>query len=224
MGQMIAYSRPDGKTAQAYLAEAADSRAPGIVVIQEWWGLQEQIKGLCDRLAASGYHALAPDLFHGIVVPYHDPAGAAKEMTSLNFIAATDQDVRGAVQFFSSQGKKVGLTGFCMGGAITLLGAVRIPELAAAVIFYGLPPANVADPADVRVPLQAHFANQDGWCTPAAADAFEASLKAAGRSCEIYRYEADHAFVNQQRPEVYDAAAADLAWQRSLAFWKRHLG
>ena len=224
MSRFISYTRPDGRTAQGYLAEAEDPRAPGIVVIQEWWGLQEQIKGLCNRLAASGYHALAPDLFQGIVVPYHDADQAARQMNSLNFLEATDQDVRGAAQFFAAQGKKVGLTGFCMGGAITLLGAVRVPELAAAVIFYGLPPAGVVDPADVRVPLQAHFANQDTWCTPAAVDAFEAALKAAGRSCEIYRYDADHAFVNQDRPEVYDPAAADLAWQRSLAFWKRHLG
>lgn len=224
MSRFISYTRPDGRTAQGYLAEAEDPRAPGIVVIQEWWGLQEQIKGLCDRLAASGYHALAPDLFQGIVVPYHDADQAARQMNSLNFLEATDQDVRGAAQFFAAQGKKVGLTGFCMGGAITLLGAVRVPELAAAVIFYGLPPAGMVDPADVRVPLQAHFANQDTWCTPAAVDAFEAALKAAGRSCEIYRYDADHAFVNQDRPEVYDPAAADLAWQRSLAFWKRHLG
>ena len=224
MSRFISYTRPDGRTAQGYLAEAEDPRAPGIVVIQEWWGLQEQIKGLCDRLAASGYHALAPDLFQGIVVPYHDADQAARQMNSLNFLEATDQDVRGAAQFFAAQGKKVGLTGFCMGGAITLLGAVRVPELAAAVIFYGLPPAGMVDPADVRVPLQAHFANQDTWCTPAAVDAFEAALKAAGRSCEIYRYDADHAFVNQDRPEVYDPAAANLAWERSLAFWKRHLG
>ena len=224
MSRFISYTRPDGRTAQGYLAEAEDPRAPGIVVIQEWWGLQEQIKGLCDRLAASGYHALAPDLFQGIVVPYHDADQAARQMNSLNFLEATDQDVRGAAQFFAAQGKKVGLTGFCMGGAITLLGAVRVPELAAAVIFYGLPPAGVVDPADVRVPLQAHFANQDTWCTPAAVDAFEAALKVAGSTCEIYRYDADHAFVNQDRPEVYDPAAANLAWERSLAFWKRHLG
>lgn len=223
MGSFMTYPRPDGGTARGYLAKASAAGAPGIVVIQEWWGLQEQITGLCDRLARSGYDALAPDLFHGTVVPYHDAAQAAKAMNSLDFLAATDQDVRGAAQFFTAQGKKVGLTGFCMGGAITLLGAVRIPEVAAAVIFYGLPPANVANPADVRVPLQAHFANQDGWCTLAAVDAFEAALTAAGRSCELYRYDADHAFVNQQRPEVYDAAAADLAWERSLAFWQRHL-
>jgi carboxymethylenebutenolidase len=224
MGQMITFTRPDGQTAHGYLAQARDPDAPGIVVIQEWWGLQEQIKGVCDRLTQSGFHALAPDLFHGTVVPYHDVSRAAQAMNSLDFLAATDQDVRGAAQYFSAQGKKVGLTGFCMGGAITLLGAVRIPELSAAVIFYGLPPANVANPADVHVPLQAHFANQDDWCTPAAVDAFEVALKAANKTAQIYRYDAHHAFVNDQRNEVYDQAAADLAWQRSLDFWKRHLG
>ena len=224
MGQIITFTRPDGQTARGYLAKAQDPDAPGIVVIQEWWGLQEQIKGLCDRLARSGYHALAPDLFHGIVIPYHDASRAAQEMNSLDFLVATDQDVRGAARYFSTQGKKVGLTGFCMGGAITVLGAVRIPELAAAVIFYGLPPASVANPADVRVPIQGHFANRDDWCTPAAVDAFEAALKAAHKTAEIYRYDADHAFLNDQRSEVYDAAAANLAWQRSLDFWKRYLG
>jgi carboxymethylenebutenolidase len=224
MGQMITFTRPDGQTARGYLAKAQDPDAPGIVVIQEWWGLQEQIKGLCDRLARSGYQALAPDLFHGIVIPYHDASRAAQEMNSLDFLVATDQDVRGAARYFSTQGKKVGLTGFCMGGAITLLGAVRIPELAAAVIFYGLPPASVANPADVRVPIQGHFANHDDWCTPATVDAFEAALTAAHKTAEIYRYDADHAFLNDQRSEVYDAAAANLAWQRSLDFWKRYLG
>jgi carboxymethylenebutenolidase len=222
MGQLIDFKRPDNTLCKGYLATAAEGR-PGVVVIQEWWGLQEQIKGLCDRLAQAGYHALAPDLFHGIVVPYHDASRAAQEMNSLDFLAATDQDVRGAAQYFTAQGKKAGLTGFCMGGAITLLGAVRIPELSAAVIFYGLPPANVANPADVRVPLQAHFANQDDWCTPAAVDAFEVALKAANKTAQIYRYDADHAFVNEQRSEVYDATAANLAWQRSLDFWKTHL-
>ncbi|HBG29138.1 MAG TPA: carboxymethylenebutenolidase [Gammaproteobacteria bacterium] len=224
MGQMIEFPRPDGRKARGYLAQARTADAPGIVVIQEWWGLQEQIKGLCDRLAESGYQALAPDLFQGVVVPYHEAEKAAKKMNSLDFLEATDQDVRGAAQYFAGQGRTVGLTGFCMGGAITLLGAVRIPELAAAVIFYGLPPASVADPANVRIPIQAHFANQDTWCTPATVDAFESALKAAQKSFELYRYEADHAFVNAQRAEVYDAAAADLAWQRSLDFWKRHLG
>jgi carboxymethylenebutenolidase len=222
MGTRIGFGRPDGRTAEGYLAKAGGARAPGVVVIQEWWGLQDQIKGICDRLALAGYDALAPDLYAGTVVPYHDTEAAGREMNSLNFLEATDQVVRGAAQFLKRTGAKVGLTGFCLGGAVTILGACRISELTAAVAFYGLPPETVAAAKDVRVPLQGHFANRDDWCTPAAVDKFEAELKAAGKTAEIFRYDADHAFVNEQR-DVHDRAAAELAWERMLAFWSQHL-
>jgi carboxymethylenebutenolidase len=223
MGESIVFSRPDGKNAAGYLAKAGRANAPGVVVIQEWWGLQGQIKGICDRFAAAGYDALAPDLYSGTVVPYHDSEAAAKEMGSLNFLDATEQTVRGAVQHLKKSSAKVGLTGFCLGGAVTIIGACRIPEIDAAVCFYGIPPESVAKPADIRVPLQAHFANTDDWCTPALVDAFEAALKAAGKNAEVFRYDAQHAFVNEQR-DVYDKAAADLAWGRTLKFWATHLG
>ena len=96
MGTKIIYKRPDGKDAVGYLAKAARAKAPGVVVIQEWWGLQDQIKGICDRFALAGYEALAPDLYAGTVVPYHDTEAANREMSSLNFLDATDQTVRGA--------------------------------------------------------------------------------------------------------------------------------
>jgi len=223
MGTSISFRRPDGKEATGYLAKAGRANAPGVVVIQEWWGLQDQIKGITDRFALAGYDALAPDLYAGTVVPYHDREAAGKEMVSLNFIDATEQTVRGAAQLLKKSGAKVGLTGFCLGGAVTIIGACRIPELSAAVCFYGIPPESVAKPADIKVPFQAHFANQDDWCTPAAVDAFEAALKAAGRNAEVFRYDASHAFVNEQR-DVYDRAAAELAWGRTLKFWATHLG
>jgi carboxymethylenebutenolidase len=91
------------------------------------------------------------------------------------------------------------------------------------VVFYGIPPESVAKPADVKVPLQAHFANEDDWCTPDVVNAFEAALKAAGKSAEVFRYDASHAFVNEQR-SVYDRASAELAWGRMLQFWAKHLG
>ena len=138
MGALISYKRPDGGEAKGYLSNAALGDAPGLVVIQEWWGLQEQIKAMCDRFALAGFDALAPDLFKGVVVPYHDSDAAAKEMSSLNFMDAADQTVRGAVQFLKRNGAKVGLTGFCMGGAVAVIGAARIPEITAAVTFYGL--------------------------------------------------------------------------------------
>jgi carboxymethylenebutenolidase len=223
MGKPISFPQTSGKSAQGYLAEAADPKAPGVVVIQEWWGLQGQIKAVCDRLAAAGLTALAPDLYGGKVVPYHDSAAANAAMAALDFVAATDQAVRGAAQHLAARGGKVGLTGFCMGGAVTIIGAVRIPELSAAVCFYGIPPAAVAAPKDVRVPLQCHFADQDDWCTPEVVAAFEKELRAAGKRFELHRYPGHHAFMNSDRAEVYDDAAAKLAWDRCVAFFRKHL-
>jgi carboxymethylenebutenolidase len=223
MGTRITFKRPDGKDAKGYLAKPARPNAPAIVVIQEWWGLQDQIAGICDRYAQAGYEALAPDLYAGTVVPYHDSAAAGREMNSLNFLDATDQTVRGAVLYLKKTGVKVGLTGFCMGGAVAVLGACRIPELVACVTYYGIPPESVAKPADVKIPLQGHFANADDWCTPAVVDGFETGLKAANKTCEIHRYEAGHAFVNEQRPEAHNRIAAEFAWGRTLDFWKRYL-
>ena len=224
MGTSITFKRPDGKDASGYLANAARGNAPGVVVIQEWWGLQDQIKGLCDRFAVAGFDALAPDLYKGTVVPYHDTDAAGKEMNSLDFMDATTQTVRGAAQYLSRNGAKVGLTGFCLGGAVTIIGATKIPELAAGVVFYGIPPEQAAKPADVKIPLQAHFANKDDWCTPQVVDAFEKGMKAAGKSLELFRYDAEHAFVNEQRQSVHDRQAAELAWGRATEFFKKHLG
>src|ERR1700686_3072044 len=127
MGNMISYRRPDGATVNGYLTDGA-AAAPGIVVIQEWWGLNDQIKGVADKFAAAGYRALVPDLYRGKV------ALEAKEaehlMKGLNFAVAAGQDVRGAVQQLKASGSsKVGVTGFCMGGALTLLAAVNVPEV-----------------------------------------------------------------------------------------------
>ncbi len=218
MGTKISFTRTDGKMVTGYLAKTGHANAPGVVVIQEWWGLQDQIKGICDRLALSGYEALAPDLYAGAIIPYHDSEAAAREMNSLNFLEAADQVVRGAVQYLGKTGVKVGLTGFCMGGAVTILGAARIPEVAAAVAFYGLPPDGAVDPADIKIPLQGHYANTDDYMTPQRVDAFAA----ANLGLEFYRYDADHGFMNEQR-DVHQRVAAELSWERMLKFWKKHL-
>ncbi len=223
MGRDITFARPDGGRAAGYIADSGDG-APGIVLIQEWWGLIDQIKGMCDKLAGAGYNVLCPDLYGGTAIEYHDLEGAEREMNSLDFLAAADQLVRGAARHLAGAGKKVGLTGFCLGGAVTIIGAVRLPEIAAAVCFYGIPPLEAADPRDIRIPFQGHFANTDDWCNPAAVDALEAALGEADCDSEIFRYDGQHAFMNHQRPDVYDAAIADRAWARSLAFWGRHLG
>jgi carboxymethylenebutenolidase len=136
---------------------------------------------------------------------------------------ATTQTVRVAAQFLARNGAKVGLTGFCLGGAVTIIGATKIQELTAGVVFYGIPPEAAAKPADVKIPLQAHFASKDDWCTPQLVDGFEKAMKEAGKSLELFRYDADHAFVNEQRMSVHDRKAAELAWDRATSFFKKHL-
>jgi carboxymethylenebutenolidase len=224
MGTTITFKRPDGKDAKGYLANASRGNAPGVVVIQEWWGLSSNIKGLVDRFAIAGFDALAPDLYDGVVVPYHDSEAANKQMGSLDFMDATTQTVGGAVQYLAQNGAKIGLTGFCMGGAVTIIGAAKVPGLTAAVSFYGIPPEQAVKPADVKIPLQGHFASKDDWCTPAVVDAFEKGLEASGKKFDFFRYDADHAFVNEERMAVHDRQAAELAWGRAVDFLARNLG
>lgn len=223
MGTMISFKRKDGKDTAGYLAKAGRDHAPGIIVIQEWWGLQEQIKGICDRLARAGYDALAPDLYGGKSVGYHDTDGANAAMGALDFLDATDNIVGGAVDYLARAGAKVGLTGFCLGGAVTVIGAVRVKGLSAGCCFYGVPPRAAAKPEDIAIPFQAHFATRDDWCTPEVVKDFESHLKKAKAPSELFSYEADHAFMNEQRT-VHDRAAAELAWGRMLGFWKTTIG
>lgn len=222
MGGMIEFARPDGGHCRGYLAEAAGGKGgPAVIVIQEWWGLNAQICGIADRFAAAGFTALAPDLFQGRVT--QSPDEASHLMNGLDFPGATHQDIRGAARHLAARGGKVGVTGYCMGGALTIAAAVHVPEIAAAVCLYGIPPHDFADPAEIRVPFQGHFATRDDWCTPAAVAELEARMRARGAAPEIFHYQADHAFCNETRPEVYDAKCAGDAWARTLAFFGKHL-
>ncbi len=219
----VDFRRPNGAFTRAYLAEAARADAPSVVVLQEWWGLNEQIRTVADRLAGAGFHALVPDLYHGRLAATGEEANHL--MSGLDFADATHQDVRGAVEHLAQRnGRPVGVMGFCMGGALTVAAAAHVPGLSAAVCFYGVPPSSLADPATIAIPFQGHFATRDDWCTPAVAEGLETALRAAGRQPDIHHYEADHAFFNATRPEVFDAACADLAWQRTLRFFQEHLG
>ena len=220
MGTMIEFARPDGGTCRGYLSDAA-AKGPAVIIIQEWWGLNPQICGIADRLAGAGFTALAPDLFDGRVT--QDPDEASHLMNGLDFAGATHQDVRGAARYLKRQAGKVGVMGFCMGGALTIAAAVHVPEVDAASCFYGIPPKDFADPAAIRIPFQAHFAKNDDWCNPKAVDALEETMRAAGQTPEIYRYEAEHAFCNERRPEVYKEALAQLAFERTCQFLERTL-
>ena len=143
-------------------------------------------------------------------------------MSGLDFADATSQDLRGAAQHLEAQSAKLAVMGYCMGGALTIAAAVHVPEFAAGVCFYGIPPKDFADPARIRIPLQGHFANQDDWCTPAAVDDLERALKATGVGFEIHRYDAAHAFANE-RSAAYDVSCANRAWERMAAFLKSHI-
>ena len=221
MGERITFRRPDGKECAGYLARAVGAdRAPGVVVLQEWWGLNDQIKGVADRWAGAGYHALVPDLYRGKLTL--EAAEAHHLMEGLNFADAATQDVRGAVQYLKVQSPKVGVTGFCMGGVLTILAAVHVPEVDAASSWYGYPPPEAGDVRTIRIPLQGHFALDDAAFPIAGVDALEARLKEGKVRYDFYRYKAQHAFGNETGPN-YVPEAATLAWQRTLAFLATHL-
>jgi len=220
MGQTVHFATPNGGQVAGYLARAGGS-AKNVIVLQEWWGLNKQICGVCDRFAAAGFNALAPDLYKGRVTENADEASHL--MSGLDWTGVVEQDVRGAVKYIKANGGKAAVIGFCMGGALTIIASVKLPGLDAGVCFYGIPPTEVADPVRIAVPLQCHFANQDDWCTPAAVDAFDNAIKQAGINYELFRYEVQHGFFNEQRPEVHDADASKLAWERMLGFLNTHL-
>ncbi len=229
MGNMINYTRPDGKSVAGYLAEpAAGPSAPAIVVIQEWWGLNDQIKGVADKLAAQGYRALVPDLYRGKLGLSANEAEHL--MNELDFGDAAGQDVAGAVSHLKASGSaKVGVTGFCMGGALTLLSAVFVPHMDAGVAWYGYPPLEFIDASKIKAPLMAHFAIEDVPFPIAKVDELEKKLAVAKVQFEFHRYQAKHAFANEEADSKgltflkYDAALAELAWTRTMGFFETHL-
>jgi carboxymethylenebutenolidase len=230
MGRMIDFDRPDGQRVAGYLAlPAAALAAPGIVVIQEWWGLNDQIRGVADMLAAAGYRALVPDLYRGKLAL---EANEAEHLaTHLDFGDAAGQDVRGAVRYLKATGSpKVGVTGFCMGGALTLLSAVNVPEADAAVVWYGYPPLEYVDASRIKAPLMGHWGTEDTVFPMARVDELEKKLRDAHVPFEFHRYRAQHAFANETADAKnlpylkHEPAAAGLAWRRTMDFLARHLG
>ena len=226
---MIEFKRPDGQAVKGYLAEPADkSNAPGVVVIQEWWGLDDEIKNVANLLAKAGYRALVPDLYRGKLAL--EANEAEHLMNDLNFGDAASQDIRGAVQYLKETGStKVAVTGFCMGGALTVLSAGLVPECDATVVWYGYPPLEYVDAQAIKKPMLAHWALHDEFFSIAGVDQLEEKLKAAGVTYDFQRYDAKHAFANPKSdarglpPLQYNSAAADLAWDRTMAFLKAQL-
>ncbi|MDQ3743523.1 MAG: dienelactone hydrolase family protein [Acidobacteriota bacterium] len=223
-GQMVEF-QSNGAEARGYLSVPESGSGPGVVVIQEWWGLVPHIREVADRFAAAGFVALAPDLYHGDVARSPDEAG--KLMMALN-ISRTEKDLRGAIQYLLSHeatdGARVGTVGFCMGGALSLYAASKNEEVGACVVFYGIHPKVEPDLDNLRAPVLGIFAERDQSVPPAAARELEAKLKERGKQAEVHIYPGtDHAFFNDTRPEVYDAEAAADAWRRTVEFFREHL-
>jgi carboxymethylenebutenolidase len=214
-----------------YFAEAVAPLA-AVVVIQEWWGVNDQIRGVADRFAGAGFSALVPDLYRGKSTAQAEEANHL--MGSLDFGDAAAHDVRGAVQFLRGRrigSGKVGITGFCMGGALTVLSMTRVPEADAAVVWYGLPPLEYVDAGAFGTrPVMAHWATQDQAFAIEKVDALEAKLREARVDYEGHRYLAHHAFANETAVgphrigiTQYDPVWAQLAWDRTMRFFGRHL-
>ncbi len=218
MGDMVEFAS-NGGTASGYLAVPEGGSGPGLVVIQEWWGLNDHIKEVTDRFAAAGFVALAPDLYRGTVTEEPDEAG--KEMMALNLGQAA-KDLSGAVELVreKSGSDKIGVTGFCMGGGLTLTLAAQRPDaVAVAVPWYGVIPWENAQPdwSAVEGTIVAHIAEKDGFFGPEAAADLKSTLDGLGKDSTFHIYEeGEHAFFNDTRPEVYDEGHATLAWQRTL--------
>lgn len=226
---MITFQRPDGKSSSAHLVEPEDAKnAPGVVVIQEWWGLDAEIKNVANRLAQAGYRVLVPDLYGGRLAL--EANEAEHLMNDLHFGDAASQDIRGATQYLKATGSdKVAITGFCMGGALTVLSAGLVPECDGTVVWYGYPPLEYVDASAIQKPMLAHWALHDDFFSIAGVDQLEEKLKAAGVSYDFQRYDAKHAFANPISdsrglpPLQYNASAADLAWERTMTFLKNTL-
>jgi carboxymethylenebutenolidase len=187
------------------------ARPPGVVVLQEWWGINEQIQVVAARYASAGFAALIPDLYHGKVAQNAEEAG--RMMKALDHGQAV-QEIAGAVEHLRALGSgKVAVTGYCLGGALAFAAAVHIRGLAAVVPFYGLP--GPLDWSKVDAPIQAHFATHDDWATVAGAQQIKEAVTVP---MALHVYEAQHAFANERRPEVYNAEAAQQAWDRAIAF------
>ena len=227
MGEMVSF-QSNGGTASGYLASPVSGSGPGVMVIQEWWGLIPQVKGVADMFAREGFNALAPDFYHGKSAKIGEPDQAQKLMMELDIEQAA-KDARGAAHYLASHGStgspKVGVIGFCMGGMLALMtGTVAADVIGAVVDCYGVPPRKAPDYAELKgIPVLGVFGGKDEHVMQALPD-LEAALKAAGAGFEKVIYpDAGHAFLNEQRGDAHRPDDAKDAWPRIISFLKRHL-
>jgi carboxymethylenebutenolidase len=214
-------------SAPGYLAVPAGESGPGLIVLQEWWGLDEHIRSICDRFAAEGFYALAPDLYRGETTV--QPSEAEQKMMAMSMEQA-EQDMCGAASFLSEQpgvqGSTVGAVGFCLGGGLAIWAAARCEEIGPAVTFYYVMPHGKPDFSGISGPVLGHFGTNDEFVPVEDAKKLESELREAGVAVEFEFYEgAGHAFFNDtDRLGTFDAQARDAAWQRTLSFLRASLG
>lgn len=224
MTTTVRFGAKGGSEVAGELAEpSGTAKAPSVVLIQEYWGINAHVKSLADRLAKEGFLVVAPDLYHGKIAK--DASEAGKLMTELDTLVAV-KEIGAAAAYLREHPRgsgKVGVIGFCLGGALAFAAACHVEGLDAVVPFYGVPPAEKVDYSKVTAPILAHFAKTDAWASVDRAEAIKKQVEAAGGSMQLEVYDAGHAFVNDTRPEAYDEKSAKLAWQRTVDFLKKNL-
>jgi len=222
-GERVEFERPDGTKAPGYLSESnGGSDAPGVVLFEEWWGLNDQIVDTADRLASRGFRVLVPDLYRGKVAATGDEANHLME--GLDFADAATQDASGASAFLRARGShRVGVLGFCMGGSLAMLAAMHDADFDAAVIFYGYPPAGAGDLSNIDIPIMGHWAENDAFFPIDSIDEMERTLQSGNVPYEFYRYDAGHAFYNPGGIGNHHPEHAETAWERSVDFFNRTL-
>lgn len=227
MGELVRFPS-NGTEGQGYVAVPATGSGPGVIVLQEWWGLNNQIREECERFADEGFVALAPDIYRGVATS--EPDEAPKLMMALNIEQAA-KDMAGAVRHLAGRddvtSARVGVVGFCMGGGLALWLGTLVPELVGAVVpYYGVIPWPAAQPDYRRLtaPVQGHYAEDDDFAGAPAVAALSAQLDSLGKEHQFFLYPGtQHAFTNHHRPEVYDPEATALAWARTIAFLRERL-
>ncbi|MGD9892115.1 MAG: dienelactone hydrolase family protein [Dehalococcoidia bacterium] len=219
--EMVQFAN-DGRQVAGYLARPSTEGAPGVIVIQEWWGLVDHIKDVADRFARDGFVALAPDLYEGKQT--EEPDNARKLVMEMDRARAMS-DLEAAARYLRSIGcRRIGAVGYCMGGGLVWELATRQGTIDAAAPYYGRPIS--ADRAgDVSIPVEAFYAELDQGIPVAGVQEVVTALRNAGKDADLHVYEgAEHAFFNDSRPSSYHADASADAWRRTLAFFRRTLG
>ena len=215
----------NGGTAPGYLAVPESGKGPGVIVLQEWWGLTDDIKRVCDRFAQEGFLALAPDLYRGETT--EQPDEAQQKLMAMNMDEA-EKEMRGAVKYLLDHPKvngQVGSVGFCAGGGLSVWAAASNPQIGAAVTYYYVMPHGKPDFSKIDAPVLGHFGTKDEFVSEEDAKALQAELQEAGVEAAFEFYEGGgHAFANSHnRLGTYDEGHAKKAWERTTSFLKEHL-